>query len=235
MLAYPYGQTQLQSGFKLTGNQNDDATLVPTGTIYTNGVPNFTNWDGQHRWREISNMVEFRNQTQGKWQLDDWTTNGGDRIAFHRGDRGFFAINRDDANAWSATFRTGMAAVRYCNVINGLLNADKTGCGGDIVTVNSDGTASLTIPSMSAAGMPAVAIHTTNVSSTSIALRWNSSTDNAGGSGLKGYNVVRDNGTPIFTTSNTFIDDNRLPATTYKYTVAALGHGSREQLPPVSA
>ncbi|MFP5394177.1 MAG: carbohydrate-binding module family 20 domain-containing protein, partial [Gammaproteobacteria bacterium] len=159
MLAYPYGQTQLQSGFKLTGNPNDDNTAVPSGTIYNNGVPNFSNWDQQHRWREISNMVAFRNQTAGKWQVDDWTTDGGDRIAFHRGDQGFLAINRDDSNQWSRTFRTGMAAGQYCNVINGLLSADKKSCSGDVVTVNSDGTASLTIPSMSSAGIPAVAIH----------------------------------------------------------------------------
>lgn len=257
MLAYPYGQTQLQSGFKLTGNQNDDATLVPTGTIYNNGVPNFTNWDGQHRWREISNMVEFRNQTQGKWQIDDWVSDGGDRIAFHRGDRGFLAINRDDWNAWSRTFRTGMAAGQYCNVINGLLNADKSGCSGDVVTVNSDTTATITIPSMSVMGMPAVAIHagqkignigttdttppsvptglaTTNVSGNSISLRWNASTDNSGGSGLKGYNIVRDSGAPIFTASATFTDDNRLPDTLYKYTVSAVdvaGNSSAQTTP----
>ena len=243
MLAYPYGQTQLQSGFKLTGDQNNDNTPVPTGTIYNNGVPNFTNWDQQHRWREISNMVEFRNQTQGKWQIDDWTTNGNDRIAFHRGDRGFLAINRDDVNAWSGIFRTGMAPGRYCNVINGLLTADKSSCTGDIVTVASDGTASLTIPAMSAAGIPAVAIHagqklgapgdttapsvptglaSTGATTTSISLRWNASTDNAGGTGVKGYNVVRNNGTPVFTTGTTFIDSNLVAGTHYQYAVAAV-------------
>ena len=242
MLAYPYGQTQLQSGFKLTGNQADDATLVPSGNIYTNGVPNFTNWDQQHRWREISNMVEFRNQTQGKWQIDDWVTDGNDRIAFHRGDRGFLAINRDDGNAWSRTFRTGMAAGRYCNVINGTLSADKTTCSGDIVTVNSDTTATLTIASMSATGIPAVAIHagqkigpsgdttapsvpaglTGTSTSSSVTLSWNASSDNAGGSGMKGYNVVRDNGAPIFTTGTTYVDAGRLANTTYNYTVSAL-------------
>ncbi|QYF95402.1 alpha amylase C-terminal domain-containing protein [Massilia sp. PAMC28688] len=247
MLAYPYGQTQLQSGFKLTGDQNNDTTLVPSGNIYTNGVPNFTHWDQQHRWREISNMVEFRNQTQGKWQIDDWTTNGNDRIAFHRGDRGFLAINRDDFNAWSHTFRTGMAPGRYCNVINGLLNADRTACSGDTVTVNSDGTAALTIPAMNAAGIPAVAIHagqklggtsdvtapsvptglaTVAVSSNSVSLRWNPSSDNAGGSGMKGYNVVRDNGTAVFTTGTTLVDNSVLPNTVYKYTVAALDNAN---------
>jgi len=160
MLAYPYGQPQLQSGFKLDFAGDPNKTAVPKTKIYdANGVPNFTNWDQQHRWREIANMVEFRNQTQGKWQVDDWTTNGADRIAFHRGDRGFVAINRDNTNAWTATFKTGMSAGRYCNVINGLLTADKKSCAGNVVTVNADGTTTLTISSMGQVGIPAVAIH----------------------------------------------------------------------------
>lgn len=168
MLAYPYGQPQLQSGFKLNFAGDPNKTLVPTAKIYdANGVPNFTNWDQQHRWREIANMVEFRNQTQSKWQVDDWTTNGADRIAFHRGDRGFIAINRDNANAWTSTFKTGMSAGRYCNVIHSQLTADKSGCTRDpnsvstnmIVTVNADGTALLSVPPMGQVGIPAVAIH----------------------------------------------------------------------------
>ncbi|MES3023481.1 MAG: carbohydrate-binding module family 20 domain-containing protein [Pseudomonadota bacterium] len=253
MLAYPYGQTQLQSGFKLTGNQADDTTPVPSGNIYVNGTPNFTNWDQQHRWREISNMVEFRNQTQGKWQLDDWTTNGGDRIAFHRGDRGFLALNRDDGNAWVGTFRTGMAQGQYCNVINGLLNAGKTACSGDVVTVFADGTANLNIPGMNGAGIPAVAIHagqkigvmtgditppsvptglaTTLVGSNSISLRWNASTDNAGGSGMKGYNVVRDGGAPVFTAGTTLLVNGLLPNTIYRFTVSAIDNANNSSVP----
>jgi len=160
MLAYPYGQPQLQSGFKLNFAGDPNTTPVPTAKIYdTNGIPNFTNWDQQHRWGEIANMVEFRNQTQSKWQVDDWITDGTDRIAFHRGDRGFIAINRNNSNAWTGTFKTGMSAGRYCNVINGLLTADRKNCTGTVVTVNVDGTTNLTISSMGQIGIPAVAIH----------------------------------------------------------------------------
>lgn len=161
MLSYPYGQPQLQSGFKLNFNGDPNATPVPNGKIYdSNGVANFSNWDQQHRWREIANMVGWRNQTQGNWQVDDWTTDGADRIAFHRGDQGFIAINRDDNNSWSATFKSGMAPGKYCNVINGLLSQDKKSCSGDIVIVNNDKTISATVPSMAQAGIPAIAIHT---------------------------------------------------------------------------
>jgi chitodextrinase len=100
---------------------------------------------------------------------------------------------------------------------------------------------------MSAAGIPAVAIHagqkigpssdtiapsvptglaTTSVTSNSVALRWNASTDNAGGSGVKGYNVVRDNGAPMFTATTSFVDNNRTASTTYRYTVAAVDNAN---------
>ncbi len=246
MLAYPYGQPQLQSGFKLNGDPHEDRTLVPSAPIYNNGVANFAEWDQQHRWREIANMVDFRNVTMGKWQVDNWITDGNDRISFNRGDRGFLAINRDDFSTWTRTFFTGMAQGRYCNVINGLLSADKKSCSGDVVTVNSDRTATLSIPSMSSTGIPAVAIHAeqmiddftrgdidpptvptwlapSNVTTDSITLRWNPSTD-TGGSGLKGYKLVRDNGTPIPTTTNSFVDSGLLPGSTYRYTVSAHDH-----------
>lgn len=256
MLAYPYGQTQLQSGFKLTGNQNDDGTPVPSANIYNGTVPNFSNWDIQHRWPEISNMVEFRNQTQGKWQIDDWTTNGNDRIAFHRGDRGFLAINRDDNNAWTATFKTGLAQGQYCNVINGLANSTKTACSGDVITVNADSTATITIPSVNASGIPAVALHVgqklgsvtisdpippsvpTGISlgyatSDTVALRWDVSTDNPGGSGVKGYNIKR-NGSTIFVAASAapnLIDRPLTPNTDYSYTITAIDNAGNESAP----
>jgi alpha-amylase len=165
MLAYPYGQPQLQSGFKIPGPAGDGAgqkaqLLIPGTKIYnTSGVPDFTKWDHQHRFPEIANMVEFRNQTESTKRVDDWTTNGTDRISFHRGDRGFLAINRDDFNSWVQNVKTGMAPGQYCNVINGLLNAAKTGCTGSVITVKPDSTVDLNIASMSTAGIPAVAIH----------------------------------------------------------------------------
>lgn len=259
MLAYPYGQPQLQSGFKLSYPKDSSGRVPnnqpsPTAAIYnSSGIPNFTGWDQQHRWPEISNMVEFRNQTQSKWQVDDWTTNGPDRIAFHRGDRGFVAINRDNSNLWVANFKTGMAPGKYCNVINGLLSADKTTCSGDVITVKADSTANLSIPSMSQTGIPAVAIHAgqkisttiadvippsiptnfvaTEVLSNKVSLKWDASTDNAGGSGLNEYAVYRD-GKEIGRTAGTSYIDNSVSASIqYQYTVVAIDKAKNASAP----
>lgn len=261
MLAYPYGQPQLQSGFKLSYPTDSNGRIperqpTPTNAIYnSSGIPNFSGWDQQHRWPEISNMVEFRNQTQSKWQVDDWTTNGPDRIAFHRGDRGFVAINRDNNNLWVANFKTGMAPGKYCNVINGQLSADKTACSGDVITVKADSTVNLTIPSMSQTGIPAVAIHAgqkisttvddvippsipsnfvaTEVLSNKVSLKWDASTDNVGGSGMDAYAVLR-NGVEIARTSanvTTYIDNSVSANTDYQYTVVAIDKAGKQSAP----
>lgn len=246
MLAYPYGQPQLQSGFKLSYPTDAQGRIpndqpVPANAIYdAAGTADFTAWDQQHRWREIGNMVEFRNQTQGKWQVDDWTSNGADRIAFHRGDRGFVAINRDDSNFWVGVFRTGMAPGRYCNVINGALTADGSSCSGDIITVNADSTASLSIPGMNGAGMPAVAIHAGQkiasvvidntppsippglvgqIVGNTVVLSWQPSTDPE--SGIKGYHVFRNNVEIGFVSGTRFTDSAPLPGSTNNYWVVA--------------
>lgn len=165
MLAYPYGQPQLQSGFKLSypkdakGRAPNDQP-VPLAPIYdANGQANFSDWDIQHRWPEITNMVAFRNQTQSQWRVDDWVSDGPDRLAFHRGDKGFLAINRHDTARWTGRFKTGLSAGTYCNIMSGTLNAGKTQCSGQSIKVNDDGSADLNIPAMNEAGMPAVALH----------------------------------------------------------------------------
>ena len=62
------------------------------------------------------------------------------------------------------------------------------------------------------------------VGSTEIDLSWNASTDNAGGSGVAGYNVFRGgskvNGSLVTTTN--FADTGLLPSTQYSYTVSAV-------------
>jgi chitodextrinase len=60
-------------------------------------------------------------------------------------------------------------------------------------------------------------------SGTTINLSWGASTDNAGGSGLAGYEVFRNNGaTPIGSpASASFSDASATPATTYQYKVRA--------------
>lgn len=118
MLAYPYGQPQLMSGFKIdynSGTKPNDQ-LVPTSGAFNGDQPNMNQWIFTHRWQEIANMVEWRNQAQSVWRVDDWTTNGADRIAFHRGDKAFVAIN-NTGDTWQQTFKTGLGDGTYCNVV----------------------------------------------------------------------------------------------------------------------
>jgi hypothetical protein len=44
-------------------------------------------WICEHRWRQIYNMVRFRNIAEFE-SVQNWWDNGNDQIAFSRGDKG---------------------------------------------------------------------------------------------------------------------------------------------------
>jgi alpha-amylase len=173
MLAWPYGYPKIMSSYSFTdpnagppadanGNTND---------IYVNGTPNcFSQWQCEHRWLPIANMVEFRNVTSADFYVSNWWDNGSNQIAFGRGDKGFVVINKD---GWSlnSTLQTGMAAGEYCNVLDGELNSAGTACTGSSITVNSNGTANFSVASWNA-----VAIHANaqvTASSQNVAVNFN--------------------------------------------------------------
>jgi alpha-amylase len=125
-------------------------------------------WMCEHRWRQIANMVGFRNAVNTNWdRVANWWTNGNRQIAFGRGALGFVLINAQPAtdpstfgpegNGW---IQTGLPAGRYCDVINSNITADKTRCimenGQNVtpVTVFADGKANIPVRAMDA-----VAIH----------------------------------------------------------------------------
>jgi chitodextrinase len=73
-------------------------------------------------------------------------------------------------------------------------------------------------------------VNGTPVGSTEIDLSWTASTDNAGGSGVAGYNVFR-NGTKVngsLVTSPSFNDTGLTPSTSYNYTVSAVDNSTNE-------
>lgn len=145
MLAYPYGQPQLMSGFKInysSGTAPNDQ-LVPTEGAFNGNEPNTNQWIFTHRWPEIGNMVEWRNQAQSVWRVDDWTTDGADRVAFHRGDKAFVAIN-NTGDTWQNTFKTGLADGTYCNVVDSL-NPTSGTCPDNTKVTVSGGQATLSI------------------------------------------------------------------------------------------
>jgi glycosidase len=152
MLAWPYGYPKVMSSYDWVHANSDDRTndwVGPpsdgyghTNSIYDgnqNNVGCFAprsgnssnlgvtgGWICEHRWREIANMVDFRNFTINSWGIDHWWSNGENKIAFARVAKGqqgqpgaatgFVAINKewDGLDEW---LQTGMPASDYCNVI----------------------------------------------------------------------------------------------------------------------
>ncbi|MFJ5550240.1 carbohydrate-binding module family 20 domain-containing protein [Streptomyces sp. NPDC093225] len=111
MLAWPYGSPDVHSGYEWT---DKDAGPPNGGTVnacYTDG------WKCQHAWREIASMVAFRNTAHGQGVVN-WWDNGGNQIAFGRGDKAYVAINHE-ASALTRTFQTSLPAGDYCDVQSG--------------------------------------------------------------------------------------------------------------------
>ncbi|XP_032752542.1 alpha-amylase 1-like isoform X3 [Rattus rattus] len=164
MLAHPYGFTRVMSSYRWARNfQNGKDVNDWMGPPNNNGAtkevtinPDTTcgnDWVCEHRWRQVRNMVAFRNVVNGQ-PFANWWDNGSNQVAFGRGNRGFIVFNNDD---WvlSTTLQTGLPAGTYCDVISG----DKVNgnCTGLKVNVGSDGKAHFSISN--SAEDPFIAIH----------------------------------------------------------------------------
>ncbi|XP_067950443.1 alpha-amylase A-like [Watersipora subatra] len=121
MLSWPYGVPRIMSSFDFT----QDWTGPPSSS------PNMTGscgngWICEHRWRQIANMVEWRNQA-GKAPVENWWSNGDNQIAYSRGKAAFIAFNNEDGNMSMSLF-TSLPPGQYCDIISGdLLNGICTG------------------------------------------------------------------------------------------------------------
>nr|XP_055027818.1 amyAc_bac_euk_AmyA and Aamy_C domain-containing protein [Misgurnus anguillicaudatus] len=147
MLAHPYGTTRVMSSYLWDrhfvngkdqndwmgppSNANGSTKQVPINPDTTCG----DKWVCEHRWRQIRNMVIFRNVVNGQ-PLSNWWDNGNNQISFSRGSKGFIVINNDD---WEmkVTLNTSLPEGTYCDIISG----DKSGnsCTGKKISVGSDG------------------------------------------------------------------------------------------------
>jgi alpha-amylase len=161
-LAWPYSTTRIMSSYFF--DRDTQTEMGPPNTNgFTNGViikPDGTcdgGWVCEHRWRQIFNMVEFRNVVDGT-NMNDWWADeiGGNKIAFCRGDKGFVAMNNDNS-PMTRTFQTCLVPGRYCDVISGSLNGTSCTDGGKIITVAPFGWADITISNEDLD--PVVAIH----------------------------------------------------------------------------
>uniref|UniRef100_A0A8C6GEU9 Alpha-amylase n=1 Tax=Mus spicilegus TaxID=10103 RepID=A0A8C6GEU9_MUSSI len=164
MLAHPYGFTRVMSSYYWPRNfQNGKDVNDWVGPPNNNGKtkevsinPDSTcgnDWICEHRWRQIRNMVAFRNVVNGQ-PFANWWDNDSNQVAFGRGNKGFIVFNNDDW-ALSETLQTGLPAGTYCDVISG----DKVdgNCTGIKVYVGNDGKAHFSISN--SAEDPFIAIH----------------------------------------------------------------------------
>lgn len=144
MLAWPYGYPKVMSSFDFS----DTDAGPPSAPVHDNGNLNCygSDWKCEHRWRPIANMVAFRSTTAGQG-VNNWWDNGGNQIAFSRGNAGFVVINREGYQL-SQTFTTALPEGEYCNVIDGDFNAGQ--CTGETVWVNSQGQVNVSVPAMTA-------------------------------------------------------------------------------------
>jgi alpha-amylase len=163
MLAWPYGYPAIMSGFAFdrstTAGQGQgppsdaDGNTLPVYPAGSN-VPGcvapaslasapFGSWTCEHRVPSIAGMIGFRKATAGVQSVTDWWDDGSNQIAFGRGDLGFVVINRETA-ALTQSFQTELKSGTYCDVVGGALVAGA--CSGASVTVDSAGSARITVP-----------------------------------------------------------------------------------------
>jgi alpha-amylase len=110
MLAWPYGAPDINSGYEFSDTDAGPPNGGAVNACWQDG------WKCQHNWPEIKSMVAFRNATRGQG-VTNWWDNGGDAIAFGRGDKGFVAINHESGPV-SRTYQTSLPAGSYCDVQN---------------------------------------------------------------------------------------------------------------------
>ncbi len=121
MLAWPYGQPRLMSGYHFPATDPDqgppataDGTTLP---VWRNGRPtgcNASEWVCEHRHPAVRGMVGFRAET-GDRPVTHWWDDGGGQIAFGRDGAGFVAINGSTSRL-QATLPTGMPDGLYCDI-----------------------------------------------------------------------------------------------------------------------
>lgn len=142
MLAFPYGSPSLYSGY--TFDDKDAGAPGATATEVPDADCDGGSWSCVQRDPAIAGMVRFHHAVEGT-ELTDWWDDGGDQIAFGRGDAGFVALNNGGGEA-ERTYATSLPAGEYTDV------AAADGSAGTY-TVAADGTFTATVPAHGAVAL----------------------------------------------------------------------------------
>ncbi|XP_059050934.1 alpha-amylase 4N-like [Achroia grisella] len=144
ILAHPYGEPRIMSSYFFNeihqgppsdSNENIISPSVNKDDTCGNG------WVCEHRWRQIYQMVAFRNAV-GKERVQNWWDNGNNQIAFSSGNKGFIIFNVEGRNL-NESLQTGLPPGDYCDVITG--KRQGTTCTGRKVTVGNNGYANINV------------------------------------------------------------------------------------------
>ncbi|KAI1286874.1 Pancreatic alpha-amylase [Halotydeus destructor] len=146
MLAWPYGIPKIMSSYywpESMKNGHDENNWMGPPHEGDMSIKRVTvnddqtcgsGWICEHRWRQITNMVQFRNVV-GKEPVADWWDNGYHQIAFSRRTKGFIAINNEDFPL-KAKIQTALPPGVYCDIISGDLKDGR--CTGRTVTIDQE-------------------------------------------------------------------------------------------------
>ena len=159
LLAYGYGKPEVYAGFAFSGH--DDGPPSNAGGYVLN-TDCTGNWVCTDRSEGIANLVDWHNYA-GAAPVRNFYADGVNLLSFSRGNKAFITIN-NEATPQTHTFTTGLRAGIYCDIIHGTfsLNRDRARamaanpdwhgfggtCSGPTVTVNTAGTANITVPAM---------------------------------------------------------------------------------------
>jgi alpha-amylase len=152
MLGWDYGTPKIFSDYAYSSY--DQGPPSAGGNAIATPVCGAGTWQCEQRWPAIAGMVGWHNAA-GDAPVANWWTDGSDAIAFSRGSSAWVAINAESA-AVTQTFTTGLPAGVYCDVISG--TATSGGCTGSVVTVDSAGQATVTVPAMGAVGIDTASV-----------------------------------------------------------------------------
>ncbi|CAG9562055.1 unnamed protein product [Danaus chrysippus] len=140
MLAHPYGQPRIMSSYFFTNNEigppSDDSENILSPIINEDDTCG-NGWVCEHRWRQIYQMIGFRNVVINT-SIKNWWDDDNKQIAFGRDAKGFIVFNGDEIEL-NVTLQTGLPPGEYCDVISGLRVGSH--CTGNKIYVNNDGRA----------------------------------------------------------------------------------------------
>jgi alpha-amylase len=156
LLGHPYGYPSIMSSYAFDRSSQpardqgppSDASGATNRVTCASSMETATigQWVCEHRDPVVVRMVAFRKAVGGSDVSRLWD-NGGNAVAFSRGDQGFVAINREQQSL-TATVATGLPAGSYCDLLTGGISG--TTCAGNTVAVATGGMATFSVPSLRA-------------------------------------------------------------------------------------